>query len=280
MVLEAERLVEGAVPLASLPMLYYQVSEAVEDPETSFMEIGDIISQDSALTARLLRIVNSSFFGFSSKVETITHAVTIVGMLQLRDLVLATTIIGYFRGLPKNVVNMESFWRHSIASGLAARVIAIYRKEPNPERFYVCGLLHDLGRLLLFMAIPEDMKRTLEKYLGGGQLLFEAERDVLGLDHAEVGGALLKKWKLPSHLADAVRLHHQPSEAPEESVEPAITHLADIIAHSLQLGSSGERYVPPLDSQAWEKIGLPSHLLPAILNQVDQQSANTVQMFL
>ncbi|NIQ04053.1 MAG: HDOD domain-containing protein, partial [Nitrospinaceae bacterium] len=109
---------------------------------------------------------------------------------------------------------MEAFWYHSIASGLTSRVLAIYRKEPNPERFYVIGLLHDLGRLLLYLNLSQEMKEALLRYERGG-FLYEAERDVLGVDHAEVGGALLKKWKLPPRLVEAVRFHHRPSEAPQ-----------------------------------------------------------------
>ena len=215
---------------------------------------GKIISKDSALCARLLKIVNSSFFGFSSKVETITHAVTVVGMVQLRDLALATAIISNFKGLPKNAVNMKSFWHHSISVGLAGRVIGIYLKESNPERFYVLGLLHDLGRLLLYLAVPEDMNRVLEINKEEG-LLHEAERQVLGWDHADAGGALLRKWNLPDSLVEGVQYHHNPSSAPQFPLEAAVTHVADIVAQTLELGSSGERHVPPLDFQAWGHAG-------------------------
>jgi len=161
-------LIDGSAQLGSLPTIFYQINEAVENPESSFAEIAGIISKDSALTARLLKIVNSSYFGFSSKVETITHAITIVGMVQLRDLALATAIINNFKGIPKDAVDMRSFWQHSIAVGLAGRVIGVYLKEANPERFYVLGLLHDLGRLLTYLTLPEEMSRVLIKYSHGG----------------------------------------------------------------------------------------------------------------
>jgi len=274
-----EDLIEGSIQLGSLPTIFYQINSAVENPESSFAEIGHIISQDTALTARLLKIVNSSFFGFSSKVETITHAVTIVGMVQLRDLALATAIINNFKGIPKDVVNMRSFWQHSIAVGLAGRVIGVYLKEVNPERFYVLGLLHDLGRLLLYLAVPEDMSRVLIKYSHGG-LLHEAEDEVLGWDHAEVGGRLLRKWNLPDRLVEGVLYHHNPSGAPRFQVEAAVTHVADIMAQVLELGNSGERYVPPLDGEAWKILGLPTSFLSTVLAQVDRQAGEAVKVFL
>ncbi len=274
-----EALIDGPTQLGSLPTIFYQINEAVEDPESSFAEIADIISKDSALTAHLLKIVNSSYFGFSSKVETITHAITIVGMVQLRDLALATAIINSFKGIPKDAVNMRSFWEHSIAVGLAGRVMGVYLKEPNPERFYVLGLLHDLGRLLTYLALPEDMSRVLIKYSHGG-LLHEAENDVLGWDHAEAGGRLLNKWNLPDRLVEGVLYHHNPSCAPRFPLEAAVTHVADILAQTLEFGNSGERYVPKMDHEAWKMLGLPTSFLSTVLEQVDRQASEAVKVFL
>ena len=141
---DLQKLVDQSPQISSLPTIFYQINEAVEDPESSFVEIGEIISGDPSLSARLLRIVNSSFFGFPNKIETITHAVTIVGMAQLRDLALATTVVNQFKGIPKNLIDMEKFWLHSVATGLAAKVIAIYRRETNADRYYLMGMLHDL----------------------------------------------------------------------------------------------------------------------------------------
>ncbi len=275
---DVENLVENSVQLGSLPAIFYQINDAVEDPECSYSEIGAIISKDSALCARLLRIVNSSFFGFSSKVETITHAVTIVGMVQLRDLALATAIVNNFDGIPKNAVNMKSFWYHSISVGLAGRVIGIYLKESNPERFYVLGLLHDLGRLLLYLTIPEDMSRVLKLSAEGG-LLHEAESKALGWDHAEVGGALLRKWNLPAQMVEGVQYHHNPSSAPNFPLEAAIIHVADIVTQTLELGSSGERYVPPMDFKAWDALGLPASMLSSVVTQVSCQADDLAEIF-
>ena len=279
MKLDTQKILQGNFEISSLPNIFYKVNQAVEDADTSFAEIGNIISGDASLSARLLKIVNSSFYGFASKIETITHAVTIVGMTQLRDLVLATTIVGQFRGIPKKVLDMEAFWLHSISTGLTARIIAIYRKEPNPERFYVMGLLHDIGRLLLLLNAPDEMKVALEHYRKGG-LLYEAEQEVLGLDHSKVAGALLEKWELPVRLTDAINFHHDPANAKSHPIDAAIIHVADIISHSMEVGGSGERYVPPLDPVAWDQLGLPSSILASVHSQVDRQSNDAIKMFL
>jgi HD-like signal output (HDOD) protein len=279
MKLDTEKILQGNFEISSLPNIFYKVNSAVEDPETSFGEIGQIISGDVVLAARLLKIVNSSFYGFSSKIETITHAVTIVGMIQLRDLVLATTIAGQFRSITKTTLDMEAFWLHSVSTGLAARIIAHYRKESNPERYYVMGLLHDIGRLLLLLNAPDEMKLVLEHYRKGG-LLYEAEYEVLGLDHAKVAGALLEKWELPVRLTDAINFHHDPENAKINPTDAAIIHVADIISHSMELGGSAENYVPPLNSAAWDRLELPSSILSSIHSQVDRQSTDAIKIFL
>jgi HD-like signal output (HDOD) protein len=277
--LDPKKLIAQSPQIASLPTIFFRINEAVEDPECSFVEIGEIISSDPSLSARLLRIVNSSFFGFPSKIETITHAVTIVGMAQLNDLALATTVVNQFKGMPKNLINMQKFWFHSVATGLAARIIAVYRREPNADRFYLMGMLHDLGRLVLLLNIPEEMQKVMSRYEEEG-LLHEAENQVMGADHAVVAGLLLEAWKLPEMLQEAITFHHTPSQSPLYPISAAIVHVADIIAHGMELGTCGEHYVPPLNPKAWEILDLPTSLITSIVEQVDRQTAEAVEMFL
>lgn len=279
MTTDLQKLVSQSKQISSLPTIFYQINEAVEDPECSFVEIGEIISGDPSLSARLLRIVNSSYFGFPNKIETITHAVTIVGMAQLRDLALATTVVNQFKGIPKNLINMEKFWLHSVATGLTAKVIAIYRRETNVDRFYVMGMLHDLGRLLLLLNIPDSIKTIMEKYELGGTM-YDVEEEVLGFNHSAVAGELMKSWQLPEMLQEAVAFHHNPEQAPHYPIAASIVHVADFIVHGMELGSCGERYVPPLNPKAWELLELPPSLLSPIMEQVDRQVGEAVEFFL
>ncbi|TNF36982.1 MAG: HDOD domain-containing protein, partial [Gammaproteobacteria bacterium] len=144
-------LLRNTPKLASLPTVYNKLNEAVDSPTSSSQDIADIIMEDSALAARLLKLSNSAFFGFPSRIDTISQAVTVIGMRELRDLVLATSVVSMFKDIPTNLVSPESFIEHSIATGVAARVMATHRRESNVERFFVAGLLHDIGRLVLFM---------------------------------------------------------------------------------------------------------------------------------
>lgn len=273
-------LVENSDGIPSLPVIFSQINEAVDDPRSSMRDIGNIISTDQSLSARLLRLVNSAFFGFPSKIDTISHAVTIIGTNQLRDLALATSIIHLFKGVPADLVDMKSFWRHSIGCGIASRILSSYHCEPNIEHFFVSGLLHDIGRLVLFMKNSDQTKEILSRANESADLLYRVEREVMGFDHADVGGLLLKKWRLPSSLEKPVKYHHCPSRAPEYKNDSAIVHVADLIANAMEMGSSGERLVPPLDELSWDGLGLSSSILRPLTKQVDQQYSDTVDLLL
>ena len=268
---------DDAVP--SLPTIFHHLDAAVNNPRTSMRQVAEIISTDQSLSARLLKLVNSAFFGFPSRIETITHAVTIVGIKQLRDLALATSIIQMFRGIPIALLNPKSFWTHSIACGTAARILAAYHQESNVERFFVAGLLHDIGHLLLYRHKAEEAKEALLRCVEGGKILYQVEREVMGVDHAEVGGEMLTFWKLPPSLAEAVRFHHVPSRASRFPLECSIVHLGDLIANALQIGTSGERHVPPLEPLAWEGLRLPVSILSPAILQLEQQVSDAVALF-
>lgn len=279
MFLSPKDLIKEDEEVSSLPIIFYQVMEAVNDPESSFEDIGTIIGNDVALTARLLKIVNSSFYGFSSKVETITHALNIVGTEQLCNMVLATSVMSRFKGIPERFVTIESFWCHGVATGLAARRIANLKHEPSLERFYVAGMIHDVGNLIIYKKIPELAEEALIRCNEWGQSLCEAERSIMGFDHTEVGQVLMDKWKLPELLVEIVTYHHTPLQAPNFSKEAAIIHLADYIAQGSQLGSSGELKPPPLDPEIWKFLDLSQSSLSSLPKQMFDLFEDTVQLF-
>jgi HD-like signal output (HDOD) protein len=277
MTVDVQELLKGKVALPSLPVIFSRINEAVNNPRMSIADIGKIISEDTALSARLLKIANSAFYGFPSKIDTISRAVTVIGTQQLRDLALATVVLKIFKGIPRDLVEMESFWKHSIACAITSRVLATYRRESNVERYFVAGILHDVGRLVLCVKYPEEMKAALAHGRQHPVPLYRAEQEVLGISHAEVGGILIKQWNLPAVLEEVLLFHHTPSRAERYPVEVAVIHLADIISHAMQLGNSGESLVPGFDPASWNRIGLHLSLLSPLMNQVDRQFLDTVQ---
>ncbi len=261
-------------------MIYYKIDEAISRPNTSMAEIGRIVGQDPGLTVRLLRLVNSAFYHFPSKIETITQALVIIGTQQLRELVLATSIVNLFQGIPKDLVNMESFWRHSIACGLAARTMATYRHEANVERFLIAGMVHDIGRLILYKKIGDLSRTVLIQSKTHGAPLFLVEREIIGFDHGQIGRLLMQSWKLPQSLEETVGFHHRPTLANHYPLEAAIVHIADILVNALQWGTSGAYQVPPLEGAAWDLVGLSPNLLPSLVNALREQVHEVVQSIL
>lgn len=276
---ELHVLVSEVTQLASLPDIYYRLEEAINHPHMSLDHVGRIIGSDPNLAGRLLRIANSAFFGYPGRFDDIGRAVTAVGTQQLKDLVLATTVVRLFKDMPVGRVSMRSFWEHSVACGIVARSIATYRREANVERLYVAGLLHDVGRLLLFMRRPEIMRDLLSGAETEDRLLYQLEYEALGFDHAAVGGALLQVWHVPESLSEPVSWHHVPEGAQHYPVEASIVHVADIIVHGLRIGGTGEQFVPPLSTEAWNRIGIPDGALPEIIERSEQQHQDAVSLF-
>lgn len=276
--LSVEHMVQDVSTIHSLPMFYSQLSEIIDHPRSSIADIAKIISEDQGLTARILKLANSPLFGYFSKIETITQAVTIIGVLQVRDLALALSVMDVFKGIPEDLVDMDGFWRHSIATGLAARLVATSQREANLERFFVAGILHDVGRLVTYIKIPQICRELIEECRATGALLHVAERERLGFDHAEVGGSLLRGWKIPPRISEPVEFHHCCRKAQLYPRETSILHFADLVAHALEIGNSGEIFVPTLDAAVWDQLHISTYFLPTLVKQIDETFAETIRV--
>jgi HD-like signal output (HDOD) protein len=273
-------LLTGYVEISSLPLVYTRLNDAINNPRASISDIARIISEDAGLTARLLRIVNSAFYGIPTRVESIARAVTIIGTHELRALALATSVTTMFKGIPEDLANMDLFWRHSIACGVAARILATFRRVPNAERFFIAGVLHDIGRLVMYIKIPDQSREAIVRSREVGEPLYVSEREVIGFGHASLGSLLLGAWRFPSGLEEAVGFHHNPNGAARYPLEASIVHLADIICHAMQFGTSGEQFVPPMEKEAWDQVGLPVSILPPVLVQLENQFEDVVRTML
>ncbi len=274
MALTPDALVNKSLELVSPPTTYTQLDALIQNPNTSSDQISDVINTDPALATRLLKIVNSPFYGFPSQINTISRAITIIGTNELIQLVLATSVINAFRGIPDNLINMTEFWRHSLACALTAKLLAKTCKFDIPERFFIAGLLHNIGCLVMYQSVPELAKEAINRAQFGNEIIYQAEQHVLGFNHTDVGAALVKAWRLPASLIEITQFHHNPTDAQEFASEVAIVHLADVMVTSAQLGHSGDPHVPPLDPTAWESLQLNPAALPDILQQVVEQLDN------
>ena len=265
------QLVDESAVIYSLPSLYLRLNEVINQPDSSIEDVARLITEDAGLTTRLLRLANSPMFGYHASIDSITRAITIIGTQQLRDLTLAISVTDTFNGIPSTILNMQDFWTHSITCGITSRVLATYCREANVERFFVAGMLHDLGQLILCTQFPEKVTEMIGLSNNSGQPHYVIQRQVLGFDHGQIGGALLKRWQLPQNIVEPVSCHHQPDLNGQYPVGTAIVHVADIIAHALFIGAGGEPFIPALDTASWDYLGLPASILSPVLKEVDEQ---------
>ncbi len=266
--IDPKTLVQDKIDLPSLPHIFSRLIALMGDSKSGIEDFARVIMKDPALSVRLLKIVNSAFYGYQGEIGTISKAVAIIGINDLYALCLGTSVISAFKTIPIELADMPSFWIHSIACGIIARTIAETKGFPNRERFFVAGLLHDIGRLIIYRYLPEQTRAVLDYALHKAMLLYHAESELLGFDHAKMGGLLIKKWKLPRELEHMVRFHHSVefSQYPEET---AVVHVADVITNAFAIGTSGEQLVPQMDSLAWKQLNLPVHLLQKIEESID-----------
>jgi putative nucleotidyltransferase with HDIG domain len=264
------KLINENVSLSTLPTIIAQINETIRKPNSSSRDIAGVISKDTSLSARLLKIVNSTFYGYPSKIDSLSRAVLIIGTKQLCTLAMGLKIISFFKSIPSELIDMKSFLEHSVACGIVARILASHKNIQNMERLFVGGLLHDIGRLVLYNHVPDEARFMLTRARTANELLYKIEPKTMRCDHARVGALLLKKWKLPVSLENMVGHHHDPLRS-KDPLEPTVIHLADIIVNALEIGSSGERLVPSADRMTWGYLGLSPNALPIITQELECQ---------
>lgn len=292
-----EKLIERSGKLGSLPAIVYKVFSVMDDPKSTATNIGKVINDDPALTARLLKLVNSPFYGFTAKVDTVYRAVALIGHKELRSVVVAASAINVFDGIPSELVSMKDFWKRSLSTAVTARVLAAFKREPQIERFFIAGLLHDIGSLLLYLKLPEEMAWALSQVLGSDIIdrveLAKAEKDIMGFDYTEVGGELLKKWNLPAPICVAVRYQLDPENAPQKEQGGAwLIALASQIVdkyfeQDAQENSGDDFAIEPnqinlekIDIALWQANKLDPQLLPKILEKAQQQFESSKDILL
>ncbi len=230
--LAVENLSEKASKLFTLPSIVFQLQEMLYSQTSTAEEIGELIGLDPALTARILRLANSSFYNFPAQIDTVSRAVTVVGTNEIYNLALATAAVSTFRGVNTKIIDMPGFWRHSVYTGLFARNLLTQIGIRNGESMFVAGLLHNIGLLVLVEQAPEKVNEVAR--IDKGLPSWEKEQKVLHFKLAEVSGDLLKAWDLPASLCEPVLYQHQPEAASEQfQQQTACVYLGSRVASSL-----------------------------------------------
>jgi putative nucleotidyltransferase with HDIG domain len=274
--------VHGVGDLVTLPDVFIRINQLVENPDSTTDEIAQTVSQDPAFTVRLLRVANSPFYGFSSTIDTVSKAVSIIGTSQIRNLALSTAVANSFSGLSNKLVSMDNFWRHSLYCGLAARKLAKLAGKCDAEAVFTAGLLHDIGELVLFNRMPEQAKEVLLMVLDSADELpmYQAEQQTMGFDHAQIGGELARQWKLPLLLQECIACHHDIPAAQRYPRETAMVHIANILALMAEVQTLDPADVAPINPVAWEIVGLSgAEAVEAIVRETQAEIAEAETLF-
>ena len=260
-----------------LPQAFITLRRTAQDPMSSTGDVARIIAMDPSLTAYVLRLANSALYSLPTRVETVDRAVACIGLAEIQTMAVGAMLGKVFKDPPRpDLLVMKDFWRHAVSVGLLSSALAERLDLRGKDRFFVPGLLHDMGRLLLAIAEPELSAMALDRAIETGSSLDVAEREMLDFDHGALGGRVCKKWQLPESLGEAVACHHDPSRCPD-NVMAAVVHAADFLANALGLRIRPCAGLPALDVSVLSCFGLteedPPQLLDALEAGLDALSA-------
>lgn len=267
---EVEKMLQDIRQLPSLSVVVLEILDSFKDEGLKIPELVRKIGRDQGLAARVLRVANSAFLGFPSKVASINEAVVVLGFHSVRSLALAAGVIQQFPPGEGKAFDRLAFWQHAIGVGVAARVLA-QKLGRNQEEAFTAGLLHDIGRLVLDAYFHDSFLQILDLAAQDDCPLATAEKKALGMDHAEIGYEVARQWKFPLPVQLAIRGHHDPDASSSELTD--LVHFANVLAHGLEIGNSGYDQVPPLMAGAWRRLGLDWDAVAVCLPEIERLNA-------
>lgn len=276
--LDRESLSRALAALPPMPAIVNELLRSLDDPETSGEELARKIALDQVLVARLLRIANSSFYGLRRKVVSVRDAVFVLGMGNIRNLALAAAVSGPVGAqAAASGINLRGFWRHGVATALCAGMLA-GRMKCSGDGAFAAGLLHDLGRLVVAGGFPRHFQEVRRVRQSRDCLLQDAEVEVLGIDHSAIGRQLAESWGFPDALCVAVGGHHDAGSLLSGSLA-SVVHLADAIAHSLDVAGDETDQVPWIYPPCWNEAGLSWADSQELFQEVEQRLDAYCEMF-
>lgn len=266
-VLTLEKVVERVQRLPSLPQVVVEVLHSFDNENIDIATLVNKIGHDQGLAARVLRVANSTFYGLPRQVDSIGEAVVVLGFHNIRSLVVAAGIINQFPSANGTVFDRTEFWRHAIGTGISAKVLAKHLGK-DPEAAFTCGLLHDIGVLVLDAYFHDTFEQVLACCREQDCTFTQAEHAVTGLSHANIGFEVARQWKFPPAVQLAIRDHHRPDDHP--AVLTDITHFANVLCHALEIGQVCNNLTPPLAAGAWQRLGLEWGGMAALFGEIER----------
>ncbi|HAS83959.1 MAG TPA: hypothetical protein DCS43_15090 [Verrucomicrobia bacterium] len=264
--------------LPTLPAVMQKLSVAVKDPNSDAKSIAKLIEDDPAISTRILKVVNSSLYAGGVEIQSVQQAVARLGLMTTNNIALSTSIFSAFNAKSNDGFDRNEFWRHSISVGIAACVVYAHasknmRKRHSKEVLRLAGLLHDIGKLIMDQYMADDFRGALAMAKSSPMMLCNAEQEVVGIDHATLGGWLCGKWNLSEELMLSILWHHDPDSAPDAHWElTAMCHVANYICNLEHIGDGGDLAQPTCVQSVWKRLGLAVSDISVIVDEVNEES--------
>jgi len=255
-----KRIYDAIEDVPTLPTIYSVLSDTLVSPNANAADIAHLISTDQSASLKVLKVVNSPIYHLSSRIESISLAVLHLGFNEIRNIILALSVINLFS--KKKIISSfrpVDFWKHSIGVGVITRYIGNALQVSRPENYFLSGILHDVGKLVLYENFGDQYERVLQYSEERKCLIIEAEKEILGIDHTTAGAILAEKWKLSESVYRVIKHHHNCSESDEKDILLAAVHVSNIAARMFEFGFAGDDFVPKPNPAAWDILKLPTH---------------------
>lgn len=244
---------EKIIGLPTLPTVISKMIELVDNPKTSASSLAKLISTDQALTAKILKISNSAYYGYSREISTVDIAIVVMGFNAVKEMGLSLSVLDVFKDL-SNVGHFDvtQYWQHSVGCGVAAKMLASKYKKDIAGEAFVAGLLHDVGKIIINQYLYKEFVAIIKRVASKRETFDDIEEDVLGTNHGQIGSWLVDKWRLPVMISKAIKYHHSPWEARKHRVMIAIVNLANYLCHACGVGNSGRITPPTIADKTWD----------------------------
>ncbi len=262
---EIRNLIRDTKSLPTLPGIIARLGSLADNDKVSSQEVARVVSADQVLSAKVLRLVNSAFYGFPGRVSTVSNALILLGVNVVKSLAITSSI---FEIMEKNAVGL---WEHSMGVAVAANTISKALKLPDAEETATAALLHDIGKVIIKIKLQQDFSQLSALVDDKGYTMQEAEQSLLETDHAEIGGWLARSWLLPEKLIEPIAFHHNAEKSSAHQTKTAVVHLADVLIKASGFGFSGDRLVPQIQLVAWNRLGMTDALLETIITEVEDK---------
>jgi HD-like signal output (HDOD) protein len=262
--------------LPTLPTVANKITKLIKDPTCTAIKVSEVIDKDQSLTTRVLRLVNSVFYSLCTEVTSVRHAVALLGFKTISQMVISISVFDVFKGGYEREFSREEFWKHSIGCAVISQMIADKSNYLRLDDCFTAGLMHDIGKVVLDQYLHEEMTKVLQQTQEKGIYFVEAEREVMGLTHADIGGQVMKNWNIPISIMVAVKHHHQlPNErkgsALSQDLIVDIVRLSDVICRRERIGYTGDNIIPEMSVELWEGLDIDQKSMQEVIESCGEE---------